>query len=219
MMYKTLKEEIINCVIAPGTKITEEDLVKRFNQSRTPVRSVIARLETEGLLEVKPKRGTFVTKIDLKSIYDAMEIRIATEEKVFFDIIGKFKQEQFDILNKILDEQKDIIKMDSSINKSQLFYETDNRFHRTIFSFANKESVWFYLNEFMTPLNRARIMANLRKNESVEDIYELHLKICEYLKTNKPKRLFKVFEAHLRSGFTGLDDVAKEYPGYFTKEK
>lgn len=215
MIYNVLKEEIINCEIVPGTKITEEDLVKRFNQSRTPLRGVIARLCKDGLLEVKPKRGTFVTKIDVKSIYDSMDIRIATEGYIYSRIIGKLTKEDFDILDKILEEQKKIIDMDSSIEKSRLLYENDNKFHKMFFILAGKESVWNYMYEFTTPLNRARIMANLRENENVKEIYKAHLLIVEYLKKGDLKKLQAVNEDHLRRGFDGMESVIRRYPDYF----
>lgn len=214
-MYKILKEEIINCEIVPGTKITEENLVNRFHQSRTPVRGVIAKLATDGLLEVRPKNGTFVSKIDIDSIYDSMDIRIATEDRIYVDIIGKITDEQFKVLDEILDEQKKIIEMDSSIEKSRLFYDNDNRFHEEFFAIANKERLWAYLYECITPLNRARIMANLRENENVKEIYEAHLAMVEHLKNNDLPSLMKVFEKHLKCGFDGMESVCKKYTDYF----
>ena len=214
-MYKILKEEIINCEIAPGTKITEEDLVNRFHQSRTPVRGVIAKLVADGLLEVRPKNGTFVSKINTDGIYDSMDIRIATEERIYVDILGKITDEQFKVIDEILAEQKKIIEMDSSIEKSRLFYDNDNRFHEQFFAFANKERLWAYLYECITPLNRARIMANLRENENVKEIYEAHLSMVEYLKKKDIKGLMSVFEHHLRNGFDGMESVCKKYPDYF----
>ena len=214
-IYEILKKEIINCEIVPGTKITEENFVKRFHQSRTPIRGVIAKLAKDGLLEVRPKYGTFVTKIDIRSIYDAMNIRIATEDRIFVDIIGKISNEDFKKIDAILEEQKKIVGMESSIEKSRLFYDNDNKLHKTFFEIANKGGVWNYLNEFMTPLNRARIMANLRENENVKEIYEIHMSMVEYLKKRDLDNLIKVFEHHLKDGFDGMESVYLKYPDYF----
>ena len=215
MIYSDLREDIINCKIIPGTKITEEDLVNKFHMSRTPIREVISKLCKDGLLEVKPKRGTFVTKIDVDAIFDAMFIRIAVEEKIYSSICGKLSEDQIKIIENILNDQKKIIEMEPSIDKSRLFYENDNEFHKTLFEFAGKTSTWNYLYDSQTPLNRARIMANMRKNESVKEIYYAHLNIFKYLKENNLKDSTEVNEKHLISGFDGMESVMEEYPDYF----
>ena len=69
--------------------------------------------------------------------------------------------------------------------------------------------------EFTTPLNRARIMANLRENENVKEIYKAHLLIVEYLRKGDLKVLQEVNEDHLRRGFDGMESVIKRYPDYF----
>ena len=69
-----------------------------------------------------------------------------------------------------------------SIAKSKMFFHNDNLFHATMFKFASLEGVWKIIHTNAIPLNRARIMANLRSNPQVEKIYEQHKQMVEYLK-------------------------------------
>ncbi len=215
MIYETLLDEIINCKIIPGSKITEEELVNRFSLSRTPVRSAITQLSKDGLVEVKPKKGTFVTKIDLKDISNALSIRIAIEEKVYYKISGKLNKEDIDLLNKILENQKEIFNLDKPIEKSRKLYEIDNLFHRTLFKIANQEEVWDYANKLLIPLNRFRIMSNLRDDKDLDEIYNYHLNILNSLINNDVNKAISLFEEHLDLGFEGMDNVKNKYPNYF----
>lgn len=215
MIYEALLNEIINCKIIPGTKITEEELVNRFCLSRTPVRSAIIQLVKDGLLEVKPKKGTFVTKIDIKDISNALAIRIAIEEKVYYEIVGNINNEKKSLLNEILKNQEEIIKLDESIDKSRKLYENDNEFHKTLFEIANKKEVWEYANNLLIPLNRFRIMSNLRRDDDLKIILNYHKELLNSLINNDVKKAISLFEEHLNVGFEGMDNVKKKYPNYF----
>ena len=71
-VYEQLKEQILHLELAPGTAISEIDTASKYHISRTPVRDVFKALEAEGLLEVKPHIGTFVSQIDLDMISDIL---------------------------------------------------------------------------------------------------------------------------------------------------
>ena len=71
-IYTTLRERICLLEYAPGKRLSEEKLASEFGVSRTPVRRVLARLEDEGLVEIRHGAGTFVTDIEpdyLKEVY------------------------------------------------------------------------------------------------------------------------------------------------------
>ncbi len=74
-----LKERITDRDIPPGAKLIEEDLSREFNVSRSVVRGVLADLETQGLVEKQPHRGTIVSRIDLNSLFEILEIREVLE--------------------------------------------------------------------------------------------------------------------------------------------
>ena len=62
-IYGIIRDRICLLEYAPGMRLGEEDLAKEFGVSRTPIRRVLSRLETEGLLESRHGVGTFVTTI------------------------------------------------------------------------------------------------------------------------------------------------------------
>lgn len=78
-VYQRLKESIIRGEISPGSKLVETQISQALGVSRTPLREATSRLGQEGLLEVVPRRGTFVRKQSLNEILESLEIREALE--------------------------------------------------------------------------------------------------------------------------------------------
>lgn len=78
-VYQRLKESVIRGEIAPGSKLVETQISSELGVSRTPLREAISRLGQEGLLEVVPRRGTFVRKHSRNEILESLEIRETLE--------------------------------------------------------------------------------------------------------------------------------------------
>ena len=144
-IYEELKSNIINLDLVPGTKIREEDLALRFNVSRTPIRTVISRLEKDDLLTVIPQKGTYVSKINIANISDFIYVRKAVEVSVLEIIEKTLTLQQIQVLNDILAQQHEIIMMETSIEKSKKFFHNDNLFHATLFKFAGSTYICFLL--------------------------------------------------------------------------
>jgi DNA-binding GntR family transcriptional regulator len=78
-VYQRLKESIIRGEILPGAKLVETQISRELGVSRTPLREAVNRLAQEGLLEILPRRGTFVRQHSLGEILESLEIREALE--------------------------------------------------------------------------------------------------------------------------------------------
>lgn len=77
-VYEALRREIIRG-LAPGTPLRLAQLADRFRTSTMPVRSAIARLEAEGLVQQRPRRGAVVTNLSVEDFIDLYAIRMALE--------------------------------------------------------------------------------------------------------------------------------------------
>lgn len=73
--YEALKIEILHNRLSPGAPISIDDYVSSLAISRTPVREAILRLEREGLIEIRPRQGTFVAPLDLHQIRELYAVR------------------------------------------------------------------------------------------------------------------------------------------------
>jgi GntR family transcriptional regulator, rspAB operon transcriptional repressor len=77
--FAWLRDEILSGRMRPGQALSENEIAQRLGVSRTPVREAIIRLESEGLLEVRPQVGTTVSPIDVDAVADVQFLREAIE--------------------------------------------------------------------------------------------------------------------------------------------
>lgn len=78
-----LRESIANGRIPSGSRLIEAEIAKQLNVSRGPVREAFRILETEGLLQSRPGRGSFVTQISERDIREVYSLRCILEEEAF----------------------------------------------------------------------------------------------------------------------------------------
>lgn len=64
-IYRILRRDIVHCLIAPGTPLSEKEVSVRFNVSRQPVREAFIKLAENGLIQIRPQRGSYVNKISM----------------------------------------------------------------------------------------------------------------------------------------------------------
>ena len=78
-IYQTLANEILRFQIKPGDALSENQLCQRFSLSRTPVRSVLQRLQENGLVQIIPHKGSIVTRLDYDVVNQLIYERVAVE--------------------------------------------------------------------------------------------------------------------------------------------
>ena len=74
-----LKREIMSGDLAPGQRVTIDEIAERLQVSTMPVRDAVRRLDGLGFLKVAPRRGVFVEEFDQTRFRNTMQIRIALE--------------------------------------------------------------------------------------------------------------------------------------------
>jgi DNA-binding GntR family transcriptional regulator len=80
MIYSRLRHEVLNGDLRPGQLLRQEELAQRFKVSRVPLREAMTRLEAEGLLVLRPRRGYAVMSLDQSDIVEIFELRMVIEE-------------------------------------------------------------------------------------------------------------------------------------------
>src|SRR5450631_4746592 len=78
-IYSDLRAELVSLQRRPGEPISEAEIALSYGVSRTPVREAILKLSDEGLLEIFPQSGSFVSRIPVGALPEAILIRKALE--------------------------------------------------------------------------------------------------------------------------------------------
>lgn len=74
-----LRESIISGDLAPGERLVETELAERFDVSRGPIRDALAELERSGLVELRPRKGSFVRSLSAEDVAEIYSLRTALE--------------------------------------------------------------------------------------------------------------------------------------------
>ena len=88
--------------LKPGELLSESDLAKKLNVSRTPIREVLIKLKAEKLIEVKPQAGTYVSLIDWNLIEEAIFIRYNLEKEALREACENFSEDTLMEMEKCL---------------------------------------------------------------------------------------------------------------------
>jgi DNA-binding GntR family transcriptional regulator len=65
--------------VPPGSALVEDELMRELGIGRTPLREAIKRLALENLVEIRPRRGTYVTEVNVADIVHITEVRAELE--------------------------------------------------------------------------------------------------------------------------------------------
>jgi DNA-binding GntR family transcriptional regulator len=77
--YRIIKEKIITVEMPPGSLIQESLLMQELNLGRTPIREALKQLEAEKLVVFVPRRGMFVSDVQITDLQQIYEVRMAIE--------------------------------------------------------------------------------------------------------------------------------------------
>ncbi len=215
-IYLILKQEILNLVLKPGQLISENDISKRFNVSRTPIRSAFEKLKSDSLIEVVPKKGTYVSLLDM----DLIEQIIFMRCKVEIDIMKSIAKEPDKILIQKL--KANLIKQQQQVEKgvdASEFYRLDCAFHRLCFQYVGKDKLWQIIQNLQVHYTRYR-MLDFVVVKKFDILYSEHAQLLELMVNAKLDEIEQVSETHLYGSISRLGDrLISEFKDYFIKSE
>lgn len=88
-IYEQLQDAILNGVFKPGQVLRQEDIAARFGVSRSPLREALSRLEADGIVTSRPRRGYAVISLDPVQIEEAFDLRCLLEAELARRAIAK----------------------------------------------------------------------------------------------------------------------------------
>lgn len=211
-LYEILRDEILSLQLVPGTLLSENAVCKRFNISRTPVRGVFERLRTDAFLEVIPKKGTFVTLIDLDMVEQIIYMRVQVELGAMTRIAARPSPQLLEKLARNLEQQK--LQLELGIADHQ-FYQTDSKFHELCMVAVGKYKLWQIIQHMDVHYSRYRRM-DYKATRQFDVLYKEHLELYEALRRGDAEPLRALLTAHLYGGILRIGGrLTTDYAGYF----
>jgi DNA-binding GntR family transcriptional regulator len=194
-IYRKLRNGIMNLEIKPGTVISENELVKQTSISRTPIREILKRLESEQLIEIIPQTGSRVTYIDKSMIDESLFMRFALEKEIIRSLQNSITEEQITTLENNISLQEFYYEKRLIVE----FHKTDIELHKTMFDICNKSRIWSYMEGASVHYDRVRLIRILYGDNP--DIAQIIIDHKQLLNAIKNKESYDYIEEVLHRHF------------------
>ena len=208
-VYELLRQQIVSLELAPGEPINERALVARLGVSRTPIRAAISRLSDEGLIDILPNVGTFVSRTELTKVDEGRLIRDSLERATIRQAAERFDQEADRALQECLHRHDQA----AHGNRPAEAMAADDEFHQRISELSGYHSVWATIRRANADFDRLRHLATLMPGRNRETVDE-HAAILQALRDRNPARCEQALQTHLDRAYEMILEAARHHPNY-----
>lgn len=208
--YGWLRDAILAGHLRPGQALSENEVAQRLGVSRTPVREAIIRLESEGLLTVKPQVGTTVAPIDVEAVADVQFLREAIECRTIALAARNPSPADALELRAQLAQQREV----ASRGDHAAFLPLDDRMHQKLVAMAGRPRVWRAVEEAKAQLDRVRFLS-LEDPKWLATIHRQHEDIVERVLAADAEGAAAAMSNHLRAVFESIATIARTNPEFF----
>lgn len=199
---RVLREAILFGEFAPGERLSEPDLAKRFDVSLTPVREALGTLAGTGLVVRGGRRGTHVRRLDVSDVENLVSVREALDVLAVRQAVDRFTDDDFARFARILDDQERETQRagEGAADAIQKLASLNDEFHRLILH--RSQNPW--LSTMLESIDdllvfaraRLRLQANLeRRRESLEE----HRRIVQAIADSDPDAAAARMSEHVRN--------------------
>jgi DNA-binding GntR family transcriptional regulator len=197
-IFHALVKDILSGRVEPGARLDEPSICRKFNVSRTPIREALRRLSGTGLVEITPRRGVTVARIDVEQLNEMFEalaefeglcarlsaVRMTTLEKKRLEILNASRP------RRIADGEKDLVLL-------------NNEFHESIYQGSHNSSIASATRNFRQRLAPFRTLQFVPGQ--TEYSFHEHDDIVRAIISSEPERAYRAMRDHVIG--TGLQVI------------
>lgn len=207
--FRTVKDNIINLEIVPGSLIGEQEIASKLNLSRTPVHEAFLELSKSKIVDILPQKGCRVSMIDKELIEEARFLRKNVESALIKEACELATAED-------LKELEDNVSLQEYYLTTQpdKLLELDNEFHKTLYRICGKMQCYYMVSLMSLHFDRVR---NLSLH-AVKDLKIVgdHRSIVESIKNKDADSAIATFEKHMGRFDLDWNIITKEYGEYIS---
>ncbi|MEW1718304.1 GntR family transcriptional regulator [Streptomyces sp. NPDC093109] len=210
-VYATLRRKVLTLEFPPGAALSENELAAALGVSRTPVRESLILLSEEGLVQVFPQVGSFVSRVDPARVADAQFLREAVELASLDDLpaeldpglVGELRQN-------LTEQQRPGLGLED-------FFELDEAFHQGLLRLSGHGSAWATVVSAKGHLDRARRLG-LYDTASSAGFAVQHVEILDAVLAGDVSLARTAMRTHLRAVFDDVERIRQRSPELFATD-
>jgi DNA-binding GntR family transcriptional regulator len=189
--YHAIRDMIVSLELRPGAVIDERALMERLGIGRTPTREALRRLAQERLVEVYPRRGMFVTSVEIRDLASLTEVRSLLESQVARLAAERATDEDRSAFESLLDELDDGADLDTGE-----LMALDERIHRHVYGAAHNPFLESTLEEYYVLALRIWYLA-LDRTRELEQAVLGHRELLEAIRDGDADRAEETMRRHV----------------------
>lgn len=194
-----LRQRIFAHELTPGTWIDEQKLAEQYGISRTPLREALKVLASEGLVDLKPRRGCYVTEISRQDLDDIFPLMALLEGRCAADAVARAKPIEIRELKKIHESLENAAR-DGRIDA---FFEANQAFHKRIQELANNRWLLSVIQDLRKVLKLSRLHS-LSLEGRLQQSLDEHRAIMAAFEAGDAAKAEQLMHDHLLSGREAL---------------
>jgi DNA-binding GntR family transcriptional regulator len=203
--YLATRDLIITLAIKPGSPIDEQALADKLHVGRTPIREAIKRLEFDQLVRVYPRRGTFVTDVNLTDLALITDVRMQLEGHAARRCAEQITMQERQIFQGLAREVRK-----ANSNEAYLM-ELDSRVHRTVYSCAHNHYLEDSLVRYYNLSHRIWYVFRDRMPAFKSHIVSGHVTLIDAILNGDGERAAEIASNHVKD--RADEQVRRALPG------
>ncbi|WP_068675059.1 GntR family transcriptional regulator [Oceanobacillus sp. Castelsardo] len=167
-VYNVLRGKIIAREYMPSEKLDIHKLAEEFGVSRSPVKDAVNQLVYDGLIEIIPRKGTYVTELNFIEFIEVLDARLMIELWAAKQIVHTISNKKIEQWGKMVQE------MDSLLEVSPFHFDSYNKldmqFHSTLIDWTDNNKI----KEIFSSLNTHVSLSRIVHSTSLESTFKRH---------------------------------------------
>lgn len=210
--FRYLLHQITNLEFLPGQKISDMEISKTLDISRTPVREAILSLANVRLVDSYPQKGIFVSLIDSKIVEQVCIMRRMIEGPLAEMSCDHISREHLDNLYDYITLQKDYASNGPRGNFEK-FMALDIAFHKEFYDICGMSFIYDTIQTVMPHFDRQRKLSY--QIDISGRVIQEHLSICQAVEAQDKKAAFGSMTNHISTALLDQNMLRKKFPDYF----
>lgn len=132
-VYEYLRQKLASGALAPGSYIDQNEICRTLGISRAPLRDALIQLETEGFVNILPRKGVLISKLTLEDIRNTYKVIGCLESSVILDEFERFMPVHIDRM----EQYNARLKAALGENRFDEYYELNLGFHEVFLELSD----------------------------------------------------------------------------------
>lgn len=190
--YRRIEELIVTLELAPGSVVDERELMRRLEVGRTPLREALRDLAREGLIDVYPRRGMFVSRVDVRDLAGLSEVRAVLEGEAARLAAARRTPADLAVIEALLAE----LQAAGDVHDERALIDLDQRLHRHVYRCAHNRFLAATLEDYYVLTLRIWFLA-LGRVSSLDRAVGEHRDLLHAIRDGDPAAAEAAMQRHV----------------------